>query len=148
MKVVLNTKSHDTEKFGGPGKLSRNVYQQLGSLVKCKNLVGNYNRQDTVVEDGKISYYTDELSNEFRDFLDAMEALNNGSSNNLNDRAVDAYLGELGVTEEYQYALDFNTLGEPIDVAGQDPYRNVVQTINGLTYNVVHQGQNVVHATS
>lgn len=88
-------------------RMSRIVYQNLGSLVKNKTIVKNADYQN---EFEKIMYLMDE---------------NNITADSTLE-AIDEYLGSLGITETYPYEKDYNNIPAWADISGESPERNVV----------------------
>jgi len=99
-------------------KMSRMFYQFLGSLVKNK----------TIIED----YDSDKLSLEYKRFLDEMNdlfivknypELSSGIILSENIVEIDQYLGELGVLSEYEYSKDIVNIPSWIDIIKQAEMR-------------------------
>ncbi len=107
--------------------LDRSIYQRLGSLLKNKTILDDYNN-------GR-------LPKEFVKFLDIMNEINEGTAE-TEVIALDELLGSFGENIDYSYSKDFmniaNWLGEFDEYFG---YRNV----SSGSSNVVYGDKNVTY---
>ena len=127
MKVILRNPSRATtrtsqitEGDAGSVFLNRSIYQTLGSLLKNKTILADY-------EAGS-------LSREFTAFLDKMELINLGTAD-ADTIATDEALGDLGQVEEYHYSKDI--IDVPDWLGTYEPYlgyREVVSESVPVTY--------------
>ncbi len=126
-KINLTNSSHVTRRLGeiaasedGKVMLSRYIYQTLGSLLKNKTILDDYNN-------GK-------LAPEYVRFLDKMDAINLGTAD-ADALATDEVLGDLGEILDYSYSKDWITvpawLGEYYDYYG---YRNIISGSKNISY--------------
>ena len=126
-KINLTNSSHITRRLGevaehdeGKVMLSRHIYQTLGSLLKNKSILDDYNN-------GKLSH-------EYVRFLDKMDEINLGTAD-ADALATDEVLGDLGEILDYSYSKDWidvpNWLGEFDEYFG---YRNIVSGSSNIVY--------------
>lgn len=96
-------------------KFPRILYQRLGSLVKNRTLLDDYNNGRLPLE-----------------YVELLEQLNvyhaekyYNSENNTPEyiKELDVYLGSLGITEEYHYSKDTNNGELWLTVTSQSEYR-------------------------
>ena len=109
--------------------VERAVYRKLSSLTDNKVI------QEPLGPDS-----------EYERFLLHMNDIHNSIPVELPLDVFDEYLGKLGVTEEYPFKDDVYDSDPWLDLGIQDLTRNVVSvgtnivyTISGTTYNVVHR---------
>lgn len=126
-RVVLGNSSKNTKSsdiiVDGTIKISREVYQKLGSLIKNRQLLTEYN--------DKL------LTGSYNEFLEDMNILllKRNYSNLYPDLVVpegieeiDIYLGSLGMTEEYPYSKDIVNISPWISIYTRSDYRYLVDT--------------------
>jgi len=135
IKVTLRNPSRVTirspkEDVVDEAKFDRTFYQYLGSLVKNKTLLDDYN-------DNKLPL-------EYRRFLDEMNTLymKFNYPELTQDLVVkpgivelDQYLGELGLTEEYPYSKDTINIPNWLTLTPQEEHRQLVDE-SDMTYLV------------
>jgi len=133
--------------------ISRTVYTRLSNLSDMRNISDGTFSQDKIVN-GKLedeALYLQELQNEFADVMMKLNEYAETGENIDRIAELDAYLGSLGITEEYPFLDDIYGMGPWIEFQQTDPFRNVIHTdINGLVQNVVFTDKtgttyNVVH---
>jgi len=120
----------------------RSIYQRLGSLVFNKTISDDYNN--------------DRLPAEYKEFLDAMNALHAqiktiGSSPDDIEYSspgsialIDEWLGSLGINLDYRYSKDFVNIPQWIDMeGGQTEYRILVDKSDN-TYLTDSNGNEVL----
>ena len=133
-KISLTNSSRVTTRLGhvaeheeGKVMLSRYIYQTLGSLMKNKTILDDYNN--------------DRLSPEYVKFLEKMDAVNLGIAD-TDALATDEVLGDLGEILDYSYSKDWIDvpawLGDFDEYFG---YRNI--TSDGV--NLVSGDQNITY---
>jgi len=142
-RVILTNPSRSTRRLpstseSGDLLLSRNMYQQLSSLIQNRKLSTLYASGSL---SGEYMRLLDELNNIYLKQTDPV--LNAGIVLADNIEALDAYLGSLGETNEYQYGKDIQDIPVWVGVTAQEPTRNVVDGLN----NVVLTADNIVHST-
>ena len=126
-KLNLTNPSHVTRRLGelatnGNGKvmLSRYIYQTLGSLLKNKTILDDY-------ENGRLSH-------EYTRFLDKLNEINLGTAD-VHALVTDEALGDLGEVLDYSYSKDWinvpNWLGDFDEYFG---YKNVVSGSSNVAY--------------
>jgi len=90
--------------------MSRSIYQKLGSLVKNKTLVDDYNNGNLPSEYIRI---VDELNNLF--LKKNYPGIHGGLEIEEGIEELDEYLGSLGNTQVYSYSKDFVNIAPWID---------------------------------
>ena len=144
IRVTLTNKSQQTNKLAKSNttsssdiQMSRFVYQQLRSHVKSKQILDNYNNGL--------------LPQEFMSLLEDFNKLQSGEVVSPAMVLLDEYLGSLGDTTTYHFTKDIINVEPWVSTFSQEPTRNVVHEIDGVTYNVIANisgtDYNVVHAT-
>ena len=102
-------------------KFSRQFYQFLGSVVKNKQLLDDYNN--------------DKLSLEYKRFLDEMNdlfivvnypELSSGIILSEHIKLLDEYLGDLGSISEYIYSKDSVNIPQWLSISKQTEYRILI----------------------
>ncbi len=101
---------------------SRTIYQMIGSLVKNKRIIDDY-------DNGR-------LSQEYVDFLDLMDDIMfNKAFPKLPQRDVDIahtladeYLGDLGLVQEYHYSKDTVNIPDWLEVSSRPEVRVLMET--------------------
>lgn len=132
--VEIDTLLEDADKL----KLSRILYQKLGSLTKNRELT----RDDTNTTE------FDRLIN----LLDDYSATVEDPSFKLNDTVIseiDEYLGVLGITEEYPYRKDSQFIPLWVDIESQDSERPLAVFVDGVEIDLIVDSEEnqLVHLT-
>ena len=124
----LVSKSQGTTQFvavvGGELQMSRGVYQLLGSLVKNRKILSDYD--------------SNQLDSAYVNFLDRMNVLFDyvhlspaGIPTPTPDTdivEIDEYLGDLGVEQEYKYGKDRIDIASWLDSTAPSDIRYLVDT--------------------
>ena len=105
IRVTLNNPSRITKRSpdeAGEGLgVSRMIYQNHGSLIKNKTIAADY---DAGKLNGEYKRILDELNALY--LVKNYPTLADGITLAPNIEAIDEYLGNLGLTQEYHYAKD------------------------------------------
>lgn len=119
--VSLTNSSHPTGELGKDTAtkllIDRFIYQRLGSLEQNKTILEDYN--------------AGRLPKEFQQFLYDLE-------NRLIDpdiSAIDEYLGQLGITEEWQYSKDVVSIPAWTTPYTQSEIRQLAEVVDGISIN-------------
>lgn len=124
-RITLTNKSQVTRKTVSQGTgdkllLSRGVYQYLGSLKNCKNIVYDY-------DNGNIP-------GEIKEFIDRMSEIYDGTASS-DIVAIDEYLGSLGETEHYPYSKDATNIPAWVGIGDRVQTRYLVDGDNVIMFN-------------
>lgn len=121
--VSLTNSSHPSGELGKDTAtkllIDRFIYQRLGSLEQNKTILDDYN--------------AGRLPKEFQQFLEDLE-------DRLNDpdiNAIDEYLGDLGITEEWQYSKDVVDIPAWTNAYEQSAIRQLVNMVNGVSVDLL-----------
>lgn len=141
VRIVLTNKSQPTLGLVEASTTSHNdvqmnrlVYQQLRSLAKNKTISSDY--------DNGL------LPKAFINLVEEFEKKHQGESVDDSINKLDEYLGSLGLTEEYPFSKDRVNIAQWATSGGGSSTRNVISaadsgdnviiTVDGIDYNVVH----------
>lgn len=119
-------------------KLSRVLYQHLGSLVKNRELtqdITNPNEFNRLLN----------LLNEYAETITDPTF----QENDTVISEIDEYLGSLGVTEDYPYAKDAQSIPLWVDSTSQEPTRDLYVYVDGIATEAITDstGEQLVHVT-
>lgn len=119
--ISLTNSSHPTGELGKDTAtkllIDRFIYQRLGSLEQNKTILEDYN--------------AGRLPKEFQQFLYDLE-------NRLIDpdiSAVDIYLGQLGITEEWQYSKDVVNIPPWTNAFESSEVRQLAEIVDSVSIN-------------
>jgi len=117
-RVILGNSSRNTKSgdivVKDSIRISREIYQKLGSFVKNKQL--------------STEYTLGSVTGSYKEFLDNMDNLFLGKPCIDGTKEIDEYLGSLGVTHEYPYNKDTLSINAWIDIETRSPYRYLIDT--------------------